>query len=47
MPRVANDSTATDDPKKPPMFPRRQHKFGPFQPIEAELKKARNLRGFP
>ena len=47
MPRVASDGTATDDPNRPPMFPRRQHTFGPFQPIQAELKKARNLRGFP
>ena len=47
MPRVANDGSATDDPKRPPMFPRAQHTFGPFQPIEAALKKARNSRGVP
>lgn len=47
MPRVADDGTATGDPSKPPMFPRTQHTFGPFQPIEAALKAARNARGFP
>ena len=47
MPRVANDGTAIDDPDKPPMFPHEQHLFGPFQPIEAALKAARNARGFP
>lgn len=47
MPRVADDGSATDDPNKPPMFPHEQHLFGPFQPIEAALKAARNARGFP
>lgn len=47
MPRVDSDGTATDDPSKPPMFPREQHTFGPFQPIEDALRNARNLRGFP
>ena len=28
-------------------FPRAQHTFGPFQPIEAALKTARHARGFP
>lgn len=46
MPRTDN-GMATDDPSKPPMFPRTQHTFGPFQPIEAALKSARNARGFP
>jgi cytochrome c len=46
MPR-SNFGAATDDPSKPPMFLREQHTFGPFQPIEAALKNARNARGFP
>ena len=46
MPR-SNNGAATDDPSKPPMFTREQHTFGPFQPIEAALKSARNARGFP
>lgn len=46
MPRI-NFGAATDDPSKPPMFTRTQHTFGPFQPIEAALKAARNARGFP
>ncbi len=47
MPRVNADGSATDDPAKPPMFTREQHTYGPFQPIEAALRRARNLRGFP
>ena len=46
MPR-SNLGAATDDPSQPPMFSRAQHMFGPFQPVEAALKKARNTRGFP
>jgi len=46
MPR-SNFGAATDDPTKPPMFTRQQHTYGPFQPIEAALKAARNARGFP
>lgn len=46
MPR-SNNGAATDDPSKPPMFTREQHTYGPFQPIEAALKAARNARGFP
>ena len=46
MPR-SNAGAATDDPSKPPMFTREQHTFGPFQPIDAALKAARNARGFP
>lgn len=46
MPR-SNLGAATDDPSKPPMFSKTQHTFGPFQPIDAALKNARNARGFP
>ena len=46
MPRI-HFGAATDDPGEPPMFTREQHTFGPFQPIEAALKAARNARGFP
>jgi thiosulfate dehydrogenase len=46
MPR-SNYGAATNDPTKPPMFPKSQHTFGPFQPIEDALKSARNARGFP
>lgn len=46
MPRVDADGSATDDSAKPPMFTREQHTFGPFQPIEEALRRARNLRGF-
>lgn len=46
MPR-SSFGAATDDPSKPPMFPRTQHTYGPFQPIEDALKAARNARGFP
>ena len=46
MPR-SDAGVATDDPTKPPMFSRTQHTFGPFQPIDAALKAARNARGFP
>lgn len=46
MPR-SSFGAATDDPSKPPMFTRQQHTYGPFQPIEAALKAARNARGFP
>ena len=46
MPR-SNAGAATDDPAMPPMFSKEQHTFGPFQPIEAALKAARNARGFP
>lgn len=35
------------EPAEPPMFTKVQHTFGPFQPIEAALKSARNARGFP
>ena len=38
---------ATDDPSKPAMFANTQHTYGPFAPIEAALKSARNARGFP
>ena len=46
MPR-SSFGAATDDPSKPPMFTKTQHTFGPFQPIDAALKDARNARGFP
>ena len=46
MPR-SDAGVATDDPTKPPMFTRQQHTYGPFQPIDAALKGARNVRGFP
>ena len=46
MPR-SNVGAATDDPAMPPMFTKVQHTFGPFQPIDAALKAARNARGFP
>ena len=46
MPR-SNAGVATDDPNMPPMFTREQHTYGPFQPIDAALKAARNARGFP
>lgn len=46
MPR-SDAGVATNDPTKPPMFTREQHTYGPFQPIDAALKAARNERGFP
>ena len=46
MPR-SDGGVATDDPTKPPMFTREQHTYGPFQPIDAALKAARTVRGFP
>jgi len=46
MPR-SDAGVATDDPAMPPMFTREQHIYGPFQPIDAALKAARNARGYP
>ncbi|MEO6143045.1 MAG: c-type cytochrome [Dermatophilaceae bacterium] len=46
MPR-SDAGVATDNPAMPPMFTREQHIYGPFQPIDAALKAARNARGYP
>jgi len=46
MPR-SDAGVATDNPAMPPMFTREQHIYGPFPPIDAALKAARNARGYP
>jgi len=46
MPR-SDAGVATDNPAMPPMFTKEQHTYGPFQPIDAALKAARNARGYP
>jgi thiosulfate dehydrogenase len=47
MPRVSAGGVPTDNPADPPMFPRSQHIYGPFKPIQDALRSARTWWGYP
>lgn len=46
MPRVNAAGVLTSNPMDPPKFPRSQHIYGPFQPIQDALKAARTYYGY-
>ena len=47
MPRVNASGVLTGNPMDPPKFPRSQHIYGPFKPIQDALKAARTYYGYP
>lgn len=47
MPRVDMHGNPSIDPKDPPRFPRSQHQYGPFQPINDAMTQTRHWLGFP